>query len=211
MLEGFASILTEVRDAAFSVSTSSAEILAAAAQIAKGAQYGSDEVHATSAAVEEMAASMAQVSTNAEESAASAQQVLEHVREGEQAVNATVQGMARIDEAVSETAEKMRLLEQRSKQIFEIIRLIEEIASQSTLLSLNAAIEAAHAGDAGRGFGVVAEEIRRLADRSTGATKDVTAIVEGMVEETRAVLMAMENGMRRCTRGASCRSGRRRA
>jgi PAS domain S-box-containing protein len=195
MIEGFTEILGEVRDAAFSVSTSASEILAAAVQIAKGAQYGSDEVHSTTAAVEEMATSMALVSRHAEQSTQSARQVLDHVRDGGTAVNATAKGMTRIDGAVSAAVEKMRLLEQRSKRIFEIIALIEEIASQSNLLSLNAAIEAAHAGDAGRGFGVVAEEIRSLADRSREATKDVTQIVEGIVDETRQVLAAMENGL----------------
>ena len=196
MLDNFCTILSGVRGAVFSVSSSSSQILAAATQIAKGAQYGSDEVHNTSSAVDEMAASMTLVSQHADQSAAMARQVLEYVHEGEHSVNVTVLGMTRIDTATSETAEKMRLLEQRSKQIFDIVALIEEIASQSTLLSLNAAIEAAHAGDAGRGFAVVAEEIRRLADRSRESTKQVTAIVEGIVEETRLVLAAMENGTR---------------
>jgi PAS domain S-box-containing protein len=195
MLDSFSGILSEVRDAAFSVSTSSAEILAAANQIAKGAQHGNDQVNTTSSAVEEMAASMSQVSKSAELSADTARQALEHVREGDASVNATYVGMTKIDTAVSETAAKMHLLEKRSKEIFEIIELIEEIAAQSNLLSLNAAIEAAHAGEAGRGFAVVAEEIRRLSERSTGATKNVTAIVEGIVEETHAVLAAMGNGM----------------
>ncbi len=201
MLERFAAILVEVRDAAFSVSTSSSEILAAATQIAKGAQFGSDGVHTTSSAVEEMAASMAQVSRNAEQSAEVAKQVLDHIHQSDQSVNATVLGMSRIDTAVTETAQKMRLLEQRSEDIFAIIALIEEIATQSNLLSLNAAIEAAHAGEAGRGFSVVAEEIRRLADRSTEATGNVNTIVKGIVGETRAVLGAMENAMREVKAG----------
>jgi twitching motility protein PilJ len=196
VLANISEILAGVRDAAFSVSTSSTEILAAATEIARGSQYGRDEVHTTSSAVEEMAATMTNVSRNAEQSAEAAREVLAHLRASEESVNATALGMTRIDSAVSETAEKMRLLEKRSKQIFEIIRLIEEISSQSTLLSLNAAIEAAHAGDAGRGFSVVAEEIRRLADRSNESTKAVTAIVEGIVEETRLVLGAMETGIR---------------
>jgi twitching motility protein PilJ len=201
MLESFAGILAEVRDVAFSLSSASSEIMAAAGQISKGAQYGSDQVHSTTSAVEEMAASMTQVSKNAERSAEAAQQVLEHVRQGNSSVNATSEGIQRIDQAVLETAEKMRLLEERSQEISNIIGLIEEIASRSELLSLNAAIEAAHAGDAGRGFGVVAEEIRRLADRSTEATAAVAKIVEAIVRETRAVLLAMENGMREVRSG----------
>jgi PAS domain S-box-containing protein len=196
MLDGVAAILTGVRDAAFSVSTSAAEILSSSTQIAKGAEYGTEQVHTTSASAGEMAVSMAEVLRHAEQSAEAAQQVLDHVREGELSVTATAQGMTSIDTAVSATAQKMHLLEVRSKQIFEIIGLLDDIASQSTLLSLNAAIEAAHAGDAGRGFGVVAEEVRRLADRSREATKAVTDIVEGIVDETKLVVEAMAHGVR---------------
>jgi PAS domain S-box-containing protein len=201
LIDSFSNILAGISDAALSVSSSATEILAASTQIAKGAKYGSDEVHSTSAAVDEMAASMSEVSRNAEQSAEGARRVLEHLQASAASVNATALGMTRIDGAVSETAEKMRLLDKRSKQIFDIIHLIEEIASQSTLLSLNAAIEAAHAGDAGRGFGVVAEEIRRLAERSSESIKEVSAIVEGIVEETRLVLSAMENGIREVVSG----------
>ena len=195
MLEGFAGILGEVRDAAFAVSSSSSEILATATQIAKGAQYGSDQVESTLAAVEEMAASMSQVAKNAENSSEKTRLVLEHVRRGDEAANVTNAGMARIDSAATETAEKMRMLEKRSTEIFEIIGLIEDLASQSALLSLNAAIEAAHAGEAGRGFAVVADEVRRLADRSKEATMRVAGIVEAMVEEVQGALAAMEHAV----------------
>ncbi len=195
MLQGFASILDDVYDAAFAMSSSSSEILAAANQIAKGAQYGTDQVESTSAAVEEMAASMGQVSRNAVASSEKARLVLEHVQKGERAVSEVHRGTARIDEAATETAEKMRLLEERSGEIFEIIDLIEDLAAQSELLSLNAAIEAAHAGDAGRGFAVVAEEVRRLADRSKEATRRVSTIVDAMVGEVKTALGAMEHAM----------------
>ncbi|MBN2369768.1 MAG: PAS domain-containing protein [Vicinamibacteria bacterium] len=201
MSEGFATILDGVYNAAFAMSSSSAEILAAATQIAKGAQYGNEQVESTSAAVEEMAASMAQVSKNAASSSEKARLVLEHVEQSERAVNEVHAGTARIDAAATETAEKMRLLEERSGKIFEIIELIEELASQSALLSLNAAIEAAHAGDAGRGFAVVAEEVRRLADRSKEATNRVAAIVDAMVEEMKTALGAMERAMREVKTG----------
>jgi len=201
MLTGFSSILTEVRATALSVSSSSSEILSASSEIAKGAQYGNEQLQSTSSAVEEMAASMTQVSRNADASAEKARQVLEHVRQGDRSVEAAFQGMTRIDAAVSQTADKMKLLEQRTNEVFEIIGLIEEIASRSTLLSLNAAIEAAHAGDAGRGFSVVAEEVRKLADRSGEATKNVAAIVKAIVEEVKGVLDAMQAAMREVKQG----------
>jgi PAS domain S-box-containing protein len=201
MLDGFATILAEARDAAFSVSSSSSEILAAATQIARGAQAGNDEVLQTSSAVEEMAASMARVAQNADHTARTAQATLDHVRSGERSVDATSEGMARVETAVAETADKMKLLEQRSRRVSEIAELIDEIAAQSKLLSLNAAIEAAHAGDRGGGFTVVADEMRRLADRSAAAARDVTEIVEGMVEEVKGVLRAMERSTREVREG----------
>ncbi len=203
MLDGFSEILAEMRDAAFSVSSSATEILTAATEIAKGAQFGSDEVHTTSSAIEQMAVSMARVSQNADHSAEAASQVLEHVRTSEHSVSATTHSMGTIDAAVGATAEKMALLQERSRKVFEIIELIDEISSQSNLLSLNAAIEAAHAGEAGRVFGVVADEIRRLADSSKQATEEANQIVEGIVEETRAVLAAMENAMAQVKEGRS--------
>jgi methyl-accepting chemotaxis protein len=194
-------ILAEVRDAAFSVSTSSSEILATSTEIAKGAQYGRDQVHSTTSAVEEMAASMRQIAQSSQESADAAQQVLEHLGTSDRAVDAAAQGMRQIDHAVEETAEKMRLLGERSGEVFAIIDLIEEIASRSELLSLNASIEAAHAGDAGRGFAVVAEEMRHLSERSSEAIKQVTDIVKGMAAETRSALAAMERSTSEVKRG----------
>lgn len=144
---------------------------------------------------------MKNVARSAGEAAEAARRVLAHLEESDRAVDDTAGGMTRIDAAVSETAEKMRLLGERSEKVFAIIDLIDDIAARSELLSLNAAIEAAHAGDAGKGFGVVAEEISHLAERSMTATRDVTAIVKGIASETRAALSAMESSMREVKQG----------
>ncbi len=201
MLSGFAEILSDVREAALSVSDSSGQILATSTLIARGAQAGRNQVHETVASVEEMAASMVQVSASAEASAAQAREVLDHVRAGDRAVDAAYQSMTKISAAATETAAKMKALEQRSREVFQIIELIEEIASQSKLLALNAAIEAAHAGELGRGFAVVADEVRRLADMSTDATKQVAQRIDAIVEETQAALNANQNAAREVSEG----------
>lgn len=202
MLDDFGSMLTEVKQIGLSVSSSATEILAAAEQIAVGSQRQADEITNTSSAVEEMAASMTQVSRNAEASADAARRALEMAEHGDKSVRDTSEAMARIDSAVQQTAEKMRLLGVRSSEISEIIDLIDEIAAQTNLLALNAAIEAAHAGEAGLGFSVVADEIRKLAERSARATRDVGNLIKSIQGETSEALTAMEIGMKE-VRGGS--------
>ena len=202
MLEHFSTMLTEVKQIGLSVSSSATEILAAAEQIAVGSQRQADEITNTSSAVEEMAASMNQVSRNAEASADAARRALEMAEHGDKSVRDTSEAMSRIDSAVQQTSEKMRLLGVRSSEISEIIDLIDEIAAQTNLLALNAAIEAAHAGEAGLGFSVVADEIRKLAERSARATRDVGNLIKSIQKETSEALTAMEVGMKE-VRGGS--------
>ncbi len=202
MLEHFSTMLTEVKQIGLSVSSSATEILAAAEQIAVGSQRQADEITNTSSAVEEMAASMNQVSRNADASADAARRALEMAEHGDKSVRDTSEAMSRIDSAVQQTSEKMRLLGVRSSEISEIIDLIDEIAAQTNLLALNAAIEAAHAGEAGLGFSVVADEIRKLAERSARATRDVGNLIKSIQKETSEALTAMEVGMKE-VRGGS--------
>ncbi|HEY6331713.1 MAG TPA: methyl-accepting chemotaxis protein [Blastocatellia bacterium] len=203
MLDNFSGMLTRVKQIGLSVTSSATEILAASEQIAAGAQRQADEITNTSSAVEEMAASMSQVSRNAEASAESARRALDMAENGDRAVKDTSQAMGRINQAVQGTAEKMRLLAKRSSEISEIIDLINDVAAQTNLLSLNAAIEAAHAGEAGLGFSVVAEEIRKLAERSARATRDVGALIKAIQNETSEALDAMENGMKEVRDGST--------
>jgi PAS domain S-box-containing protein len=202
ILDHFGSMLTEVKHIGLSVSSSATEILAAAEQMAVGSQRQADEITNTSSAVEEMAASMSQVSRNADASAATAKRAIELAEHGDMTVRNTSEAMLRIDSAVQETSEKMRLLGVRSSEISEIIDLINDIASQTNLLALNAAIEAAHAGEAGLGFSVVAEEIRKLAERSSRATRDVGNLIKAVQHETSEALSAMEAGMKEVKSGS---------
>jgi len=203
MLNNFSGMLTEVKQIALSVSSNATEILAASEQIAVGSQRQADEVTNTSSGVEEMAASMTQVSKNAESSAEAARRAMELAEAGDRSVRDTSEAMLRIDSAVQQTAEKMKSLGARSTEISEIINLIDEIAAQTNLLALNAAIEAAHAGEAGLGFSVVAEEIRKLAERSARATRDVGNLIKSIQNETREALAAMEVGTREVSGGTS--------
>ena len=196
MLDNFSEMLTRVKQIGLSVTSSATQILAASEEIAAGAQRQADEITNTSSAVEEMAASMSQVSRNAEASAEAARRALDMAEHGDRSVRDTSEAMNRIDLAVQGTAEKMRMLAKRSSEISEIIDLINDVAAQTNLLSLNAAIEAAHAGEAGLGFSVVADEIRKLAERSARATRDVGALIKAIQNETSEALDAMENGMR---------------
>ncbi|MEW6208502.1 MAG: methyl-accepting chemotaxis protein [Acidobacteriota bacterium] len=201
MLDNFSSMVTQVKQIGLSVSSSATEILAASEQIAAGSQRQADEITNTSSAVEEMAASMTQVSRNAEASAEAARRALDMAETGDRSVRFTTEAMTRIDTAVQQTADKMRNLGKRSTEISEIINLIDEIASQTNLLALNAAIEAAHAGQAGLGFSVVAEEIRKLAERSARATRDVGNLIKTVQLEINEALGAMDYGLKEVVSG----------
>ncbi|MFN0124253.1 MAG: PAS domain-containing protein [Blastocatellia bacterium] len=202
ILDNFRTMLFEVRQNGLSVSSSATQIQAASAQIAVGTQRQADEITNTSSAVEEMAASMRQVSKNAESSAGAARRALDLAENGDRAMCMTTEAIGRIEAAVQQTADKMHVLETRSSEISEIINLINEIAAQTNLLALNAAIEAAHAGQAGAGFSVVADEIRKLAERSARATRDVGSLIKSIQQEINEAVTAMGRGFGEVRQGS---------
>jgi methyl-accepting chemotaxis protein len=121
---------------------------------------------------------------------------------GARVVQETIEGMARIAERVKQTAGAVDTLGSRSDQIGEIIVTIEDIADQTNLLALNAAIEAARAGEQGRGFAVVADEVRALAERTTRATKEIGEMIKAIQSDTREAVSSMEEGVCEAEKGA---------
>ena len=202
MLDNFAKVLERVRKAAIDVSSSANEILLSSEDMASGAVQQDQEITNTSSAVEELTVSMKQVSNNAEASAEAARRALDAAEQGNRSVRDTLEGMQRIRASVQATAKKIKSLGDRSLEISEIINVINDITEQTNLLALNAAIEAARAGEAGRGFAVVADEVRKLAEHSRSATKDIAALIKAIQAETNEAVVVMEEGTKEVEVGA---------
>src|SRR6267154_899696 len=203
MLDNFTTVIERVRKAAVEVSTNANRILVATDEMNSGTGQQDQEITNTSSAVEELTVSMKQVSNNAEASAEAARRALDAAEQGNRAVRDTLEGMQRIRASVQATAKKIKSLGDRSLEISEIINVINDITEQTNLLALNAAIEAARAGEAGRGFAVVADEVRKLAERSRSATKDIAALIKAIQAETNEAVAVMEEGTKEVEGGAT--------
>jgi len=201
MVEELATLIEGVREAAQQVLTSSTEMMGTMEATAGGAQTQSREAVAVSGTMEALTRSMRQVAENAEQSATSADLTLESAQKGEHAVRASLSGMQKIRGEVQGISKKVKNLADRSLEISEIVTTIEDISSQTNLLALNAAIEAAGAGEAGLRFAVVAEEVRKLAERSGKAAKDIVLLIKSVQTETQQAVVAMEEGTREVEAG----------
>ena len=200
-IEKLQQMIKKVAHVTDKVASASVELSATAEEISKGTDTLTSRASQTAAAVEEMNATVGQVAQNSGKAASLAQDTVKTAQDGGTVVSSTISGMQQLSEAVSNSATIISDLGKSSDQIGEIVRTIEDIADQTNLLALNAAIEAARAGEQGRGFAVVADEVRKLAERTTKATKEIGDMIRQIQHDTRGAVDSMQQGTQKVTAG----------
>ncbi len=195
-------LVGRINDAAGRVTTATEIAQKTSAELLDAAKRQSVEIQNAGHSVLAMASSMTKVSGDADQSAQVALKSLAAAGKGTQAVQDSIKGMNEIREQIQETSKRIKRLGESSQEIGEIVELISDITEQTNVLALNAAIQAASAGEAGRGFTVVAEEVQRLAERSGEATKQIAAIVKTIQTDTQGAVSAMEESTRGVVEGA---------
>jgi twitching motility protein PilJ len=200
-IDSLRQIVQQVQVAAVQVNQGSTESEAFARRLSSDALSQAEELAVTVNSVQMMTASIKRVAESARESEEVARTASSTALKGGEAVERTVAGIQEIRETVAESTRKVKRLAESSQQISQIVSVISQIASRTNLLALNASIEAARAGESGKGFAIVADEVRQLADRSAKALKEIEQIVLQIQSETGSVMAAMEQGTQQVIAG----------
>jgi methyl-accepting chemotaxis protein len=199
-------MISQLAENTRALTTASEEISKSSQEQSRGAKAQSEQTTQVATAMQEMASTVQQVSENSENAANASQKAAAAARDGGKIVEETLSRMRAIADSVGDSAHKVQELGKRSDEIGQIISVIDDIADQTNLLALNAAIEAARAGEQGRGFAVVADEVRKLAERTSQATKQITDMISSIQSETKSAVTAMHAGTKEVETGVEATS-----
>ncbi len=201
VIEGFKKILISVTEAVQATASASTQISSSAEEMAAGASEQSSQTSEIAAAMEEMTKTIVETNQNTNVAAEAIKETTKLAHEGGDAVRMTIDEMVEIANIVVKAADTVKNLGESSEKIGEIIHVINDIADQTNLLALNAAIEAARAGEQGRGFAVVADEVRKLAERTTKATKEIADMIVKLQNGTQETVESIEKGVEEVEHG----------
>jgi methyl-accepting chemotaxis protein len=203
MASQVSNVIGRIAESSAQLASASEQLSASSTQIAEGADRQSGQTAQVATAMEEMNATVIEVAKNSQQVSESARSAQHIALDGGKVVEQAISAMQEVSESTEVTADTIKKLGRSSEEIGTIVSVINDIADQTNLLALNAAIEAARAGEQGRGFAVVADEVRKLAERTTKATKEISGMINTIQSETGKAVDAMAEGTQKVENGVT--------